>query len=175
MLLSDGNGMRSAAKLLIGIGLLALAGCQVRPLYSTGSGMQQTLASISISEADDRVEQKVRNSLIFLLGGGSGEPANPEYHMELNVTATSSGVLLDTVDDDDAARAGRITVTADYNLARSDTAETVRSGRRSVVSLVDFPIQEFAKVRAIRDAENRASRELAELIRADIAASLARR
>ncbi|MDX3928399.1 MAG: LPS assembly lipoprotein LptE [Shinella sp.] len=167
--------MKRAARLLISVGILTLAGCQVRPLYSTGSGMEQTLASISISEAKDRIEQKVRNSLIFLLGGGSGEPANPQYRMELNVTSTSTGVLIDTVDDDDAARAGRITVSADYNLARTDTGETIRSGKRSVVALADFPIQEFAKVRAIRDAENRAARELAEVIRADIAASLSRR
>ena len=81
-------------------------------------------------------------------------------------------MLLDTATD--VPRAGRIVVTADYNLARESTGETVRSGKRSTVALVDFPVQEFAKVRATRDAENRAARELAELIRADIAASLPR-
>ncbi len=66
-------------------------------------------------------------------------------------------------------------MTADYNLGRSDSGETIRSGRRQVVALVDFPVQEFAKLRAIRDAENRAARELAELLSADVAAALAKR
>jgi LPS-assembly lipoprotein len=66
-------------------------------------------------------------------------------------------------------------MTADYNLTLVESGETLRSGRRQVVALVDFPVQEFAKMRAIRDAENRAARELAELISADIAAILARR
>ncbi|QRM53628.1 LPS assembly lipoprotein LptE [Sinorhizobium sp. BG8] len=173
MLLSDGSKTTRALK--IGATLLLLgviSGCQVRPLYSDGSGMQEVLASIEISEADDRVEQKVRNSLIFLLGGGSGEPANPQYRMEMNVSVRDIGVLLDPKDD--SPRAGRIVVSADYNLAKADTGETVRSGRRSAVALVDFPVQEFAKLRATRDAQDRAARELAELIRADIAAALAK-
>ena len=161
-------GRAAAALILLGV----LAGCQVRPLYSTGGNSEAILSSIGISEADTRVEQQVRNNLIFLLAGGAGEPAQPEYMLEMNVSVRNIGVLLDTATD--VPRAGRIVVTADYNLARESTGETVRSGKRSTVALVDFPVQEFAKVRATRDAENRAARELAELIRADIAASLPR-
>jgi LPS-assembly lipoprotein len=43
-----------------------------------------------------------------------------------------------------------------------------------VTAQVDLPQQEFAKIRATRDAENRAARELAEIIRTDIAATLGR-
>ena len=50
----------------------------------------------------------------------------------------------------------------------------VKTGKRRTVALVDYPDQEFAKIRATRDAEDRAARELAELIRADIAAWLGR-
>jgi LPS-assembly lipoprotein len=153
----------------------AIAGCQVRPLYSDGaSGVAaQKLASIEISEAEDRVGQEVRNRLIFLVAGGAGEPDNAEYKLALHVTRTVAGVLYET-DEADTADAGRVTVIADYNLSRTDTGQTVRSGNRRSVALVDFPDQEFAKLRAIRDAENRAARELAEIIRADIAAALGR-
>ncbi len=72
-------------------------------------------------------------------------------------------------------RAGRTTVSGTFTLVRVDTGETVTSGKRSAIALVDFPKQEFAKLRAIRDAENRAARELAELIRADVATALSRR
>ncbi|HUH49590.1 MAG TPA: LPS assembly lipoprotein LptE [Mycoplana sp.] len=173
MLLSDGRSLRKFA--ISALGLLALTvttGCQVRPLHSTGSASAGEAASVSVSEADDRVEQRVRNELIFLLSGGAGEPATAAYHLELNVASRAVDVLVSS--SDDVARAGRIVMTADYNLTRSDSGETIRSGRRQVVALVDFPVQEFAKLRAIRDAENRAARELAELLRADIAMGLAK-
>lgn len=172
MLLSEGSRRRRLFASAFGlIALAVVTGCQVKPLYSTGSNTASTTASVSISEAEDRVEQRVRNELIFLLAGGAGEPANPAYHLELNVSSRDFGVLLSK--SDDVARAGRLVITADYNLTRVESGETIRSGRRQVVSLVDFPVQEFAKLRAIRDAENRAAREMAELVKADVAAALA--
>ncbi|OCO99772.1 MULTISPECIES: LPS assembly lipoprotein LptE [unclassified Ensifer] len=174
MSLSDRAGFRiRSVPVLAGMLMLtALAGCQVRPLYSDSVGTSTALAAIEISDADDRVEQEVRNALIFLVAGGQGEPANPQYHLALNVTSRAMGVLYDQAKD--RAGAGRIVVKADYNLTKTGTGETVKSGNRSAVALVDFPVQEFAKVRAIRDGENRAAKELAELIRADIAAALSR-
>ena len=174
MLLSDGRRMRRLAISMFSVAVLALsAGCQVRPLHSTAPSSQRVSASVSVSEAEDRVEQRVRNELVFLLSGGAGEPATATYHLELNVASREFDVLVSS--SDDVARAGRVVMTADYNLARSDSGETIRSGRRQIVALVDFPVQEFAKLRAIRDAENRAARELAELLSADIAAALAKR
>lgn len=174
MLLSDGTGLSRLAKALAGVALIsALTGCQVRPLYSTPAGTEGKLASISLSEAGDRVEQQVRNDLIFLFAGGAGEAQNAVYHLEMDVSSKTVGVLNDVKTD--TARSGRVTVTADYNLTKSDSGETIASGKRSAVAMVDFPSQEFAKLRAIRDAENRGARELAELIRADVASALARR
>jgi LPS-assembly lipoprotein len=167
------KAQRYAQLLAIGT-FVTLAGCQVKPLYSEGPQGKpaKALASIEISDADDRVEQEVRNALVFLTSGGAGEPAHPEYRMALNATSEVMGVLYDQ--ESDTAGAGRVVVRADYNLTRADNGETVRSGNRSAVALVDFPEQEFAKVRATRDAENRAAKELAEIIRADIAAALGR-
>ncbi|MBD9653039.1 LPS-assembly lipoprotein [Ensifer sp. KUDG1] len=174
MSLSDRAGFRiRSIPVLAGVLMLtALAGCQVRPLYSDPVGTSTALAAIEISEANDRVEQEVRNALIFLAAGGQGEPANPQYHLALTVTHRSMGVLYDQAKD--RAGAGRIVVKADYNLTKIGTGETIKSGNRTAVALVDFPVQEFAKVRAVRDGENRAAKELAELIRADIAAALSR-
>ncbi|RDL49539.1 hypothetical protein BLJAPNOD_00641 [Ensifer sp. M14] len=174
MSLSDraGSRMRSIPMLAGVLMLTALAGCQVRPLYSDAVGTPAALASIEISDAEERVEQAVRNALIFLVAGGQGEPVNPQYHLALTVTSRTMGVLYDQARD--RAGAGRIVVKADYNLSKIGTGETIKSGNRSAVALVDFPVQEFAKVRAVRDGENRAAKELAELIRADIAAALSR-
>ncbi len=174
MSLSNKTGLSRLAKTVAGIAILGLvAGCQVRPLYSTPSGTEGKLASVSISEAGNRVEQQVRNELIFLFAGGAGEPRNAAYDLDITVSAGTLGVLNDVATD--TMRAGRILVSADYNLTQSDSGETLASGKRSASAMVDFPTQEFAKLRAIRDAENRAARELAELIRADVATALGRR
>ena len=174
MLLSDGIGFSRLIKTIAGIALLGVvAGCQVRPLYSTPGVVEGKLASISISEADDRIEQQVRNHLVFLFGGGAGETQNAAYRLELHVTARTLGVLADVAAD--TMRAGRVIVSADYNLARADTGETVASGQRATSATLDFPAQEFAKLRAIREAQDRAARETAEFVRADVAAALARR
>lgn len=152
--------------------LLVSTGCQVRPLYATGSGVDAALKSIEFSEAESRVELEVRNNLIFLTSGGAGEPAHPDYEVELDVKTRDVGVLVDS--SADQARAGRIVLKADFTLKRATTGEVLKTGHRSAVALVDFNTQEYAKIRATRDAENRAARELAELVRADLAAWLGR-
>jgi LPS-assembly lipoprotein len=50
----------------------------------------------------------------------------------------------------------------------------VSNGDRQFSASYDVPRQEFAAVRAQRDAENRAARELAELLRLAIAQDLSR-
>jgi LPS-assembly lipoprotein len=156
-----------------GLGLLLIsAGCQVRPLYATGSGVDEALKSIEFSEADDRIELEVRNNLIFLTSGGAGEPAKPDFEVDIDVKTRNVGVLVDSSADQD--RAGRIVLKADFTLTKKSSGEVLKTGHRSAVALVDFNTQEYAKIRATRDAENRAARELAELIRADLAAWLGR-
>lgn len=172
MSLSDGRLLRLAG-LAVGLAaMLATAGCQVKPLYATDSNVAQAMASIDFSEADDRVELEVRNNLVFLAGGGASEPADPQYDVDFNVTTRYIGVLLDLKTD--LPRAGRVELRADFTLKRHGTEEILRTGKRRVVALVDYPTQEFAKIRATRDAENRAAKELAELMRADIASWLGR-
>lgn len=156
---------------LVGAALLATA-CQVRPLYDTGGVTATHLASIEFSDANTRVGQVVRNRLIFLTAGGAGEPDKADYSVSMNVVSSESKVLL--IHSSDTARAAQVTVSATYRLVRNSDQQVLKSGNRSATSLVDLSIQEFANVRAVRDAEDRAGRELAELIRADLASALSR-
>lgn len=163
----------SRTSLLICLGLsMLLASCQVRPLYDDTAATRENLGAIAYSDADDQVELEVRNQLIFMTGGGAGEPVAPQYRVDLKVDSDLTGVMLEQ--SSDTARAGRVTVSADYTLERLSDNTVLKAGHRQAVSLVDFPAQEFAKLRAVRDAENRAARELAELIRADLAMVLGR-
>ncbi len=164
-------GRRAAVGIIIASAAL-LSSCQVRPLYSESSGVTAKLSSVGFSEATSRVEQEVRNRLIFIAGRGAGEAENPEYEAEIHVRSSVTDTLL--VQSSDTARAGRVTVSVDYTLRSTKDSQVIKAGNRYATALLDYPGQEFAKQRAVRDAENRAAREAAEFVGLDIAAALGR-
>jgi LPS-assembly lipoprotein len=158
------------------------AGCTVRPLYSSDKAIQTgaivganaELRSIVIDEVRTRYGQELRNQLIFLFGGGSGQPAAPKYRMVLNVDVTVTNEAVVSVGDENRPTAALLQMTGTYVVTALDTDKPVATGSRSIISSYDQPPQEFANLRARRDAENRAARELAEIIRLDVAQRLAR-
>jgi len=157
-----------------------VSACTVRPLYSSaplsaGSqvGAAAELGSISVKPVNTRYAQQVRNNLIFALGQGAGEPASPAYSLDLGVTElVESAATVQVTTDDDEPTAGTVTLTANYVLTDAKTGTTIATGRRSIASSFDRPRQEFASYRAQIDAENRAARELADLLRLSIAQDL---
>ena len=170
MSLSDRMRTAKLASLaLLLAGTMLAAGCQVKPLYGN-PGVVAAMSTVGISEPTNRTEQSVRNQLVFLLGGGAGEPANPAYNLQLNVTSASSSYVAQIVTN--APRPGKVTLTANYILSRD--GQIVRKGTRTMDGLFDYPEQQFARIRAQREAEDRAARELAELIRIDIASSISK-
>ncbi|PRX08359.1 UNVERIFIED_ORG: LPS-assembly lipoprotein [Martelella mediterranea] len=151
-----------------------LASCQVRPLYggAEGTALNAKMHELAFSVPTTQVAQYVRNELIFLTGGGAGESINAKYDVNLSAFSVTSELLQD--DSSDTARAGRTIVTADFALRRREDNKLLASGRRQATALLDFPSQEFAKLRAIRDGEQRASKEVAEIINADLAIALSK-
>lgn len=167
---------------VLGIGLAA-AGCTVRPLYSTASiggpltGDAAKLASIGVKPVDTRYAQQVRNQLIFLLGGGAGEPAKPAYELAMKVTSQTTSAAYVPVtgnpyDNAGVPTAGTVTLTAQYTLTDTTTSKTVASGRRNAIASFDRPRQQYATVTAENDAQDRAARELAEQLHLAIAQDL---
>ncbi|TIQ37457.1 MAG: hypothetical protein E5X48_06355 [Mesorhizobium sp.] len=162
--------------------LALVSACTVRPLYSSapltvGStvGAAAELASISIKPVGTRYGQQVRNNLIFAFGQGSGEPASPAYTLDLGVSElVESAAIVQVQTEEDEPTAGTVTLTANYVLRDSVTGTVVAVGKRSIPSSFDRPRQEFAAYRAQIDAENRAARELADLLRLAIAQDLAK-
>lgn len=155
--------------------------CTVRPLYSNAvapGGTGTTVAaypSIVIKPVQTRYAQEVRNHLIFMLNGGAGQPANAQYSLDLGITEVDSRVLLaPTTTGEDRPSAGTIVMTSSYRLTTVGSGEVVASGTRRISSSYDRPRQEFAALRAQRDAENRAARELAELLKLAIGQDLSR-
>ncbi len=157
---------------VLGLSFIGLQACQVKPLYSSQSGTEAKLASVAIDEPDSRVEQELRNKLIFLYSGGKGEPAKPDYRLKITVDGVASQALREQLTNGITSQ--RYTATATFTLRDTKTKTVVDSGKRTVVTFYDQTTQEFANRRALRDAENRAARELAEIIRADTASIVSR-
>jgi LPS-assembly lipoprotein len=162
--------------------LALVSACTVRPLYSNqplspGSqvGAAAELASISIKPVKTRYAQQVRNNLIFAFGQGSGEPASAAYSLDLGVTElVESAAIVQVQTEEDEPTAGTVTLTANYVLRDNATGAVIALGKRSIPSSFDRPRQEYAAYRAQIDAENRAARELADLLRLAIAQDLTR-
>ncbi len=156
------------------------AACTVKPLYSNpASGKPQgqvtaDLSSIAIKPVDQRYAQQVRNHLIFLFGKGAGQPAAPAYTLTLVIAARHESGAVVQVGDDNEPTAGTVTMTANYSLTGTTSTEVIASGKRSITSQYDVPRQEFAAYRARLNAEDRAARELAELLNLAISQDLSK-
>jgi LPS-assembly lipoprotein len=183
-----GGSKRSTLFALLAGTLLAVSGCTVQPLYSGGGEtpslggsvqpvMREKLASIAIEPATTRYGQEVRNKLIFLLSGGAGEPASPAYRLTLGVTSsTTAAVSVDIGDSTDKTgrpSAGTVRVASNYVL-RDTNGKTIAKGTRSISSSFDRPRQEFANLRAERDAQDRAAEELAQQLMLALAQNISR-
>lgn len=178
MSLLDRNRLRLAG-LGLALSLAAGAGCTVQPLYGTGgttaagAPMSAELASVAVAPVDDRVSQELRNHLIFLLSGGAGEPAVARYNVRLAVSVADAAAASVQVGRDEEPTASLVTVAAAYVLTDAD-GNQIGSGSRSAQAPYDVSRQQFAALRASRDAQNRAAREAAELVRLAIAKDISR-
>lgn len=178
MLLSERKIIKAISACLI---LAGVSACQVRPLYSdtvpnaAGVTTNAALNSIAVTEAKDRVAQEVRNHLIFALSGGAGEPASPAYVVDLGVTEQLTSVALSNpvAGNTGQPTAGSVALSSLYVL-KDSSGNKIASGKRTATASFDRPLQQFASLRAQRDAENRAARELAEMLKLALAADLAR-
>lgn len=149
-----------------------LSACTVQPVYGPGPGgtpVASTLRSIVIEPVDTRVAQEVRNKLIFYLTGG-GEVADPEYRMRLRVTSSETAL---GITREGSAPVYSVTVSVSYTIYRYGSEDiVVRETARGTASY-DRSNQNFANIRAKRDAENRAAAQVADKVRIRIAAATA--
>ncbi len=159
------------------IGLLALAGlsaCTFQPLYTPSadysvSGQSSELSQVSVREVDTRVGQQVRNHLLFLIHGGNENPGL-RYEARLQISAFTRNTAVQASLRDTTA--GYVTVRTSYSLIDTTTNKRVAGGTRQAVASFDRTSQVFANQRAVRDAENRAGKAVAEQIRLAIASDL---
>ncbi|HEY5817574.1 MAG TPA: LPS assembly lipoprotein LptE [Mesorhizobium sp.] len=162
------------------LALGAISACTVRPLYAdstTTSGLpvRGELSQIAVKPVSTRYGQEVRNHLIFLFGGGKGQPAASKYSLQLSVVARAQSAVLIQSAGDNEPTAGTLTMIGSYTLTENGKGATLAAGERRVTSNYDLPKQEYAALRAVRDAENRAARELAQVLQLAIAQEMSQR
>ncbi|HLL26373.1 MAG TPA: LPS assembly lipoprotein LptE [Xanthobacteraceae bacterium] len=160
---------------LAGIALLAgmLAGC-FQPMYAdhslvggTGPNLRDAMRDVEIAKIDGRVGQEIRNDIIFELSGGQGNPTGAPYKLNMQVATNSSSTLIDAqtgLPEDE-------TVSLDVTYKLHDVAndKIVMTDKAIARVTIDRTQQRYARVRALREAENRAAKVIAEQIRARVA------
>jgi LPS-assembly lipoprotein len=169
----DRAALRLAFRLATaGLIAVALGGC-FQPMYGDrsltgGPDVRAAMRDVEISAIDGRVGQEVRNDLIFELTGGEGNPAGAPYRMKLNVATSTFYPVIDLT----SGRASAETVSLDvtYSVQNVANNKTLLTERALARVTIDRTQQRFARVRAVRDAENRAAKVVAEQIRSRLAA-----
>jgi LPS-assembly lipoprotein len=142
------------------VALVTVAGCGLTPVYQ--SGADPTLVDrIGYAEPTSRAEQVIYQALKFSLGEGPSAPLLLTASVETDISAVSR------VQSDDPATPYRLEMTARYTLVDGADPETVLlSERRAADATFTRGPQASANAAAEADAEERAARRLADIIRA---------
>jgi LPS-assembly lipoprotein len=166
-------GERSLLRPLALAALLALAGCQLRPLYATGpsgSAPQANLPAIAVEAPAGRIEQVYRNALLFGLRGGEEAPS-PRYTLIYRMTLRSQGVAVER--GTGTPNVYQLNGGVSFLLKDNATGESRFGASVTAIDSYARSSQDFANIRARRDAENRIATTLAELTQARLAAYFA--
>src|SRR5215475_11877307 len=177
-------GHAGLGRTFIPIGLAGLVGGCFQPLYAEhplpvgaagNPGVVGQLRAVDVAAIDApagsrlaRVSVNVRNELIYDLTGGGGG-FSPTHRLDVKLVATQLQVIVDI----NTARpdVNNYGIDSTYTLTELATGRVVVKGQTFARVSYNIPGQEqrFAGERGLRDAENRAAKEIAENIRSRLA------
>jgi LPS-assembly lipoprotein len=150
-----------------------LCGCIFQPMYAqtplfgTGPSLRDALRDVEVADIRGRIGNEIRNDLIFELTGGGGNPVGAPYRLTLVANLSSTTPIIDAASGRPEAESVAFDVT--YKLQDIAADRIVLTEKALARVSIDRSQQRFARVRAIRDAENRAAKVVAEQIRSRIA------
>ena len=158
------------------LGAAALAGGCFQPLYAentrsvTGGSIKDTMKEVEVPEIKGLIGHYLRNELVFELDGG-GEPDRTK-RLKFN-TSIAESIEVVTVDyANGRADSAILVATATWTVTEISSGKVVSKGTNIVRAPYERSSQRFATVRAARDAQVRAAKNLATLIRGQMAADL---
>ncbi len=166
---------RLAAIAVALVALATLAGCQVRPLYSSApslgvTGPQADLPAIAVEEPGGRIEQVYRNALLFgLRGGGSG--VESRYRLSYRITNREQAIAVER--GTGTPNLYQVSGAVSFLLKDAASGESIFGASVTSVNSYTYSSQSFSNIRARRDAENRLATSLAGLTQARLAAYFA--
>ena len=174
--MAHGNTLRVCAVLALGA---LTAGC-FQPLYATrsvsgGVPLGQALAQIQIEKIpapngtpESRIAVEIQNALDFELTGGGGM-ISPTHALAVRITTSRNSIITDV---NTGLVLSEITgIDASFTLTELATGKRVLTGNTFSRVSSDYPGQQqrFARVRARRDAEDRAAKVIADNLRTRLA------
>ncbi len=164
----DGACCRLAAISALSI---ALAGC-FQPMYGElpvggGPSLRDALRDVEIAEIEGRVGQEIRNDIIFELTGGDGNPAGAPFKLAMTISTRTQTPIIDPTTG--LSQVDVVALTVRYRLVDVATNKLVLTDSALARVSVDRSMQRFARLRGIRDAENRAAKVVAQQIRSRLA------
>ncbi|WP_299477602.1 hypothetical protein [uncultured Roseibium sp.] len=179
-MLKGENNLRRLALCSAFVMAVFLSGCQVRPLYGTSTtgdfGAQSSpvaaeLAAIDIDDISARFANAdsarvLYNELTFRLERGAGSEEK-KYRLEILVDLNNAAVAIEQFAD--VPSAFTITMNSTFVMSDIETDETLTTGKTFRSASYDFSSQRFANQRALRDAQERVAKAVAD----DIATRLA--
>ena len=152
------------------------AGCGFQPLYgsgtttASGARLSEAMASVDVQPIPGRVGQKVRNELIFSNTGG-GYAAETKYRLEIALRKSIVNQLVQISGD---AEGQVLVLEAAFKLVNTANGQVMYESSAVSRAPYDRYQEIFANVRANYDAENRAAVQVAESIKTQVAAFLAK-
>jgi len=158
----------AAALVAVGLG-----GCMFQPmyaqtpLYGAGPSLHDALRDVDVAAISGRIGNELRNDLIYELTGGEGNRTGAPYRLTLLANVSSFNPIIDTDSGQPVAQMISFDVTYKLHDVVNDRIALTEQAMARVS--IDRSQQRFANLRAVRDAENRAAKVVAEQIRARLA------
>jgi LPS-assembly lipoprotein len=154
------------------------AGC-FQPMYAEHAdgtpALREKLLGVDLpplgyanSSHEARLGVEIRNALAFkLYGNATG--TTPTHRLEIKLQTTRSTLMTDA--DTGLPTSENYGINAQFNLIDVATGKSVMTGNTASRVSYDIPgsYQRYARARAFRDAEDRASQEIAERIQTRVA------
>ena len=162
-------GALRGSRLMLAAALLAAAtagGC-FQPLYAENT---RSVTGGSIKDAFKEIGHYLRNELVFELDGGNEPDRTKRLKFQSQISESLEVVTVDYANG--RADSAILVATANWSLTDTTSGKVVSQGMNVVRAPYERSSQRFATVRAARDAQIRAAKNLATLIRGQIAADL---
>ena len=151
----------------LGLGLtlgLSLSGCGFQPLYSenaSGPAVQSQLRAIAVDVKGDALSRTVFSDLIDELTP-LGPPATPAYRLEVKLSRIKKGVGFE---EDDSVTRFNFQLIGAYRLIDESTGKALFTSTSRSIAAYNVVSNQYATLTAEKDAEKRASADLAHDIR----------